>query len=1022
MNHQLIHIGRRNAVALLAYLAATQRRHSRAHLAALLWPAYDEAGARSELRRALSTLNRALGAQWVDADRNNVVLSGAPGLQVDILIFRDHMAAARAANTDPQTPLRAAVELAQADFMSGFALDDAPDFEEWQRFEAGALRRELAWALEQLSQPAAHQDAAQALAHAARWLALDPLDEAAHRRLMELHAAAGDLSAAYRQYQECKQRLAQELDAPPAPETTALYEQIRTGDFPTSSGTASEIHEAPQSPNHPITQSPLPAHLTPFIGRAHELGEIAALLNSGDHRLITITGPGGIGKTRLALQMAHQQTAADRWRDGVHFVDLTAVEDGELLISTLAKGLEVNLAGGQPLLAQLIEYLNNKQMLIVFDNVEQLLTAANASTLAQLFDELLLHANAVAALVTSRERLNLHGETVFNLLGMPFPATVDHTASGRESGPDPALDAYDAIRLFRQSAQRADRAFALTAENQAAVLQICQLVQGMPLAIDLAAAWVRMLTCAEIAAEIGQSIEFLVATAHNLPARHRSIAAVFNHSWQLLSPPEQSAFARLSLFRGGCTREAAQRVTGATLPILSMLVDKSLLRRTGAGRFVIHELLRQFGAEKLAAQPAIQQQTRTEHAHFFTTLIEQCDSDLKSGHDARAIQQIRADFENLHAAWQWMLEHEELPLIARFCPGWERYFQQAGEFAHGHVLFAEAVHRLAHHPLESEALVWIHCAHGSLSVRTGDNTRAAQILERCVDAARRLQHVPLQALALYRAGVNSEYQGKYDEARAQLAEAIHLGQQLDDPFLLGSMFNSLAIVEWMQDELDLAEEHALRGLALAQSINNEISIAMRLATVASIAFAKKEYHRSIEYGEQAYAKFVARKHVWGIGSSLHNLASAWGALGDHEKALAMKLEAAGYEEETGHQWDLAVNHCSIAGTLVELGRLEEAETRAQTGISLAGSEMAQISVFGLGILGKVEAKRGNLSTAVALLTFAINHSAMAGYLANELIPTLDDLRTEIQPAQLAEAEQQAAQWTLEELLLLQDLC
>ncbi|MEZ4708111.1 MAG: AAA family ATPase [Caldilineaceae bacterium] len=744
-------------------------------------------------------------------------------------------------------------------------------------------------------------------------------------------------------------------------------------------------------------------------------------------RLLTLIGPGGIGKTRLALQMAHQQTATDRWRDGVYFVDLTAVEDGELLISTLAKGLEVNLAGGQPLLEQLITHLSGKQMLIVFDNVEQLLTAENGGALAHLFDELLLRTAETAALVTSRERLNLHGETVFNLLGMPFPATVNRAESAPDSGPasrpDPALDAYDAIRLFRQSAQRADRAFALTAQNQAAVLQICQLVQGMPLAIDLAAAWVRMLTCAEIAAEIGQSIEFLVATAHNLPARHRSIAAVFNHSWQLLSPPEQSAFARLSLFRGGCTREAAQRVTGATLPILSMLVDKSLLRRTSEGRFVIHELLRQFGAEMLAAQPATQQQTQTEHAHYFTALIEQCDSALKSGHDAHAFKQIRADFENLHAAWQWMLEHEELPLIARFCPGWERYFQQAGEFAHGHALFAEAVRRLADHPLDSAALVWIHCAHGSLSVRTGDNTRAAQILERCVEAARQIQHVPLQALALYRAGVNSEYQGKYDEARAQLAEAIHLGQQLDDPFLLGSMFNSLAIVEWMQDELDLAEEHALRGLALAQSINNEISIAMRLATLGSIAFAKKEYHRSIEYGEQAYEQFVARKHVWGIGSSLHNLASAWGALGDHEKALAMKLEAAGYEEETGHQWDLAVNHCSIAGTLVELGRLEEAETRAHTGIALAGSEMAQISVFGLGILGKVAAKRGNLSKAVALLTFALNHSAMAGYLANELAPTLNDLRTEIQPAQLAQAEQQAAEWTLEELLLHpQSLC
>ncbi|MEZ4711868.1 MAG: BTAD domain-containing putative transcriptional regulator, partial [Caldilineaceae bacterium] len=200
LNNQPIHIGRRNAVALLAYLAATQRRHSRAHLVALLWPEYDEAGARGELRRAVSTLNRALGAQWIAADRHNVTLPAAPGLQVDVLTFRMHIAAARAGATESGAKLQAAVALAQAEFMAGFALDDAPDFEEWQRFETGALRRELAWALEQLSQPTAEQDAAQALVHAERWLALDPLDEAAHRRLMELHATAGDLSAAHRQY------------------------------------------------------------------------------------------------------------------------------------------------------------------------------------------------------------------------------------------------------------------------------------------------------------------------------------------------------------------------------------------------------------------------------------------------------------------------------------------------------------------------------------------------------------------------------------------------------------------------------------------------------------------------------------------------------------------------------------------------------------------------------------------------------------------------------------------------------
>ncbi|MCB0121668.1 MAG: hypothetical protein KDE58_05455, partial [Caldilineaceae bacterium] len=217
LEQQNVHIGRRKAVALLAYLAVTQRPQSRAHLAALLWPDYDESSARGELRRALSTLNQCLGADRLDADRSQVALSRASDLHVDIVAFRERLAVARHGSADRQTALRAAVALAQAEFMAGFTMDDAPDFEEWQRFEAGALRRDLAWALAQLAQPTVTPDLASALTYATRWLALDPLDEAAHRRLMKLHAATGDPNAAYRQYQECKQRLAQEVDVPPAP-------------------------------------------------------------------------------------------------------------------------------------------------------------------------------------------------------------------------------------------------------------------------------------------------------------------------------------------------------------------------------------------------------------------------------------------------------------------------------------------------------------------------------------------------------------------------------------------------------------------------------------------------------------------------------------------------------------------------------------------------------------------------------------------------------------------------------------
>ncbi|MCA9959355.1 MAG: hypothetical protein KC443_10000, partial [Anaerolineales bacterium] len=671
-------------------------------------------------------------------------------------------------------------------------------------------------------------------------------------------------------------------------------------------------------------------------------------------------------------------------------------------ITAVCDAVGLTLSGQDTAAAQLLAYLQQKEMLLLLDNMEHLLTPPLLALIVQIAAQ----APDCRLLATSRERLNLQAETLLDLRGLPYP-----TANDAQS----ALAAYPAVQLFTSRAQQTRADFVLTGQ-ETAVITLCQLVDGLPLALELAATWTRILTVADIVAEIQQSLGSLTTTLRDIPARHRSLRAVIESSWQLLPAPEQAVMRQLAVFRGGFTRTAAQTASAATLPLLMSLVDRSFLRLDADQRFRRHPLLLQFAQEQLAANPVEQRQAQANHAHYFTTFIEQCDNDLKSGSNSQLIQKIRADFENLRAAWQWLLAEEALPMISRFCPGWERYFQQSGEFAQGRAIFDDAVRQLGHLPLDSDALVWIHCAHGSLAVRTGDNTLAAEILDRCIVAARQLNNAPLQALVLYRAGVNSEYQGKYDEAKARLEEAIHLGEQLDDPLLLGAMFNSLAIVEWMRDELDLAEEHALQGLTYAQNLNNEISVAMRLATLGSIAFAKKEYRRAIAYTEKAYQGFVARNHIWGIGSSLHNLANAWGALGDHEKALAMKLEVAGYEEETGHQWDMAVNHCSIAGTLVELNRLEEAEERAKAGIALAGTETPQVTVYGLGTLGRVEALRGNLLEAVALLMFALQHPAMAGYLAAELQPTLDSLRAELPAALLAQAEKRASAWTLADVL------
>lgn len=998
VSNQPVHIGRRKAVALLAYLAVTQRRQSRAHLADLLWPDYDEAGARGELRRALSALNQAVGASRLAADRESVTLVNANDLQVDVLTFRAHLAAARRGD-ETQTALLAAVGLAQAEFMAGFVIDDAPAFEEWQRFEAGALRRELGWALAQLSQPAATPDLASALSYATRWLALDLLDEAAHRRLMELHAAAGDPSAAYRQYQECKQELAQELDAPPAPETTALYEQIRAGKFPIRLETTAIQSSEPPVPRHPplATQPPLPAHLTPFIGRVHELRELEKLLTTGDHRLLTITGPGGIGKTRLALQVAHEQAAALRWRDGVYFVELTAVENGELLASTLAKGVGVPPAGGQPAISQIIDYLRHKQMLIVLDNLEQLLTTDHVPAVAHLFDDLLLHTTSITLLITSRERLNLHGETAFNLLGMPFPATVNARTDER----DPTLADYDAIRLFRQSAQRADRTFQLTADNQAALLQICQLVQGMPLAIDLAAAWVRLLSCAEIAAELSRSIAFLTATAHNLPARHRSIAAVFNHSWQLLSPAEQHVFARLARFRGGCTRDAAQQVTDATLSTLSMLIDKSLLRRTAEGRFVIHELLRQFAAEKLAQDEDEAATVCAHHATYYLTLLAHWEPTFLTHARMTAYRTLQPELDNIRAAWEWAVQQQTINALAQGLQTlYTLYLEIINNFDEGIQRFGQAIAMTQRVITQGETaddraaaqhlLARLQARSAQFHLFTGKIEEAAALFTQSLAALQATDDQPETAFVLTRLAMTRLWQGQLAEARTLVEEALARCRQVEAPGALVAALTNYGYIAQQSGDFALAEALNRECLDLLRASGDPDGLASTLGNLGLNYVFKGEYEEALPYLEEALAISKTIGNRSRVAIALTNLMDVYGKVGRLAEARHYGNEALTTFSDLGQRQYAAILEAGLGslaltaleqqqaatgedGAIKEADRqhLATAQAHFHRSLTIANAiDVDLIRVYGITGFGELLAHKGEHERAVALLTLA----------------------------------------------------
>lgn len=382
----------------------------------------------------------------------------------------------------------------------------------------------------------------------------------------------------------------------------------------------------------------LPPQPTLFVGRQDELTEIAHLLSEPDCRLLTLTGAGGIGKTRLALAAAEaaQQTA---FPHGVYFVALQPLTSPDFIVSAIAAALNYTFYGELEPKTQLLNYLREKSLLLVLDNFEHLLEGADR------LPELLDAASDVKLLITSRERLRLREEWVFDVPGLDFP----------ENGHVTGLKDYTAAQLFVQSARRAGY-IAQPADNSA-IIRICQLVEGTPLAIELAAAWVRVMPCAAIAREIERSLDILTATTRNLPEKHRSMRAAFEHSWNLLTDPEQTVFRQLSVFRGGFTREAAEAVAGATLAILASLVDKSLLKVQPTGRYDLHELLRQYAAERLEdageADAASQR-----HLDYFVKFAEQVEAHNFGREQIARYDRAELEFDNLRTALTWSIKSE----------------------------------------------------------------------------------------------------------------------------------------------------------------------------------------------------------------------------------------------------------------------------------------------------------------------------------------------------------------------------
>jgi DNA-binding SARP family transcriptional activator/predicted ATPase len=580
-------------------------------------------------------------------------------------------------------------------------------------------------------------------------------------------------------------------------------------------GTGSEIRQAPgggksvfaaQFPIRGVPKYHLQAPLTPFVGREVELAGLEKLLSDPQIRLVTIHGPGGVGKTCLALECAAQQFG--RFVEGVRFVALMTPNTIDSVVSAIADAFNFTFSPTRDNKQQLLNYLrgmNAQNVLLVLDNFE------HGTDSALLITEILSAAPAVKILVTSREKLNLSSEVVFKLGGMKVPKwdTFEEAIQ------------YDAVRLFIQSARRVQPGFELKAEDLAQVLRICRRVLGMPLGIVLAAAWVEMLSLQEIADEIDQNLDFLEADIRDMPERHRSIRAVFESAWDRLSDTERDVFMKLSVFRGGVKRQIAQYVTRASLNTLTALVNKSLLLRDpDSGRYEVHELLRQYAEEKLE-EAGLAGTARDIHSHYYLSLLCQRGDDLKGHRQYEAMKEIEADFENVRAAWSWAVQKNGGAIINLSLDSLFLFCSMRGFFEPGAELLRQGQNQFAPKPEEKPQLLWARIlVRRELLLDPHHDIRVE--IERCLAIARQYGDPAETAFCLTALGYALSSVGDYTGAIPIFEESLSHYRVLNDLFYMGRVLSDIGLFYGVLGQRDRSAECFQQALDLQREIGDEV--------------------------------------------------------------------------------------------------------------------------------------------------------------------------------------------------------
>jgi predicted ATPase/class 3 adenylate cyclase/Tfp pilus assembly protein PilF len=721
------------------------------------------------------------------------------------------------------------------------------------------------------------------------------------------------------------------------------YPALPQRDFPPLRSLAAQPHN-------------LPPQATPFLGREEELAAVARMLEDPACRLITLTGPGGIGKTRLSLQVAAEKI--ESFAHGVYFVPLAPLSAPEFIISAIADALHFSFYSREAPKVQLLNYLREKALLLVLDNFEHVVAGAG------LLAEILQGASQVKLLVSSRERLNLHGEWVYPLGGLAVPS--------EESA---AIEGYSAPALFMQTARRIRPDMALTPGDRPHVVHICQLVEGVPLGIELAASWVRVLSCAEIAQEIAQSADFLATTMRDLPERHRNLRAVFDYSWALLTAREQVVLRRLSVFRGGFRREAAQGLE-ASLPLLSALVDKSLLRHDAAGRYDILEILRQYAADKLAAVPDEQARARAWHGDFYTVFLHEREEAILGNRQKEVLAEIAAEIENLRAAWTWALEQGRAEAVERALGCLYLFYEMRSWFLEGEEMLGRAAARLRGRPGAGVLLGRLLSRQAWFCERLARYDQALELYQAGLERARTHGVLSEVAFSLSGLGLVTCRQGDYATAQDLLHESLAVCEQIDAPWQKAQALNNLGIVAISRGDFAEARQLGDQVLDIYKQIGYRRGIANTLNNLGGVAGTLGEFVEARRLYEESRDIFREIGDRRGLAFGLNNLGRVLEGLGEYAEAERLCQESLAVFREIGDRWSIANTLSNLGAVACTLGECAPARGYFREAMVTAMALGAVPLVLEtLGGMAAILAREGETARAVELAAFVLNHAA-----------------------------------------------